>query len=1597
MRKKLAIIFTIITTIICSIFVVQKFISLKENEVEKLNKNNMFTTDVYFTDITFPTCNSECCENIQVIIKPQGYADEYNTLVITADNKDENNYLEIRQGMFEYFDVILYSPTTGREKLIDTLTFKYVDEDQREDTHSLNYTVEESLVCPISTINYDITKEWKDGNSENRPTEIEFGLYTGEGTIEGSTCTASVETNWKCTINQDYYDAIPEKVRIYENTNNNSDISNYYICENCQTANRTETNGDSTEEILSDYIEINNFSINNETSAIVKFTNLIYEENKFLISKIWNDNNNKLGKRPNSIDVVLKQNGIDYKNINITNEYWEYGPFYVPVYDSNGNKIEYTIEEKTVPYYEEVNYEYIENSKKTRSIYNGDTYKITNTLSYNENITISKKWVDGNNKNNVRPSKVEVIIYQNDKEYKTIELSGSTDEWTTQVSVPKYDNNQEEYQYTIKEKTIELENEEYNYVSSVDGLKITNTLNKKLTIKKKWQDNSNAYQTRPPTINIKLLQNNIEYKELTLQGTGNEWTSDVTVPLYNDSNENYTYTLKEATPSEYKVTYNGFTITNTLSKESTIIINKEWIDNSNKYNTRSDSIEVLLKQNGNDYKKISITSKDDWTTNEINVPKYDENGMKYQYSLEETKINAYDIVEYEYNREPASFTDGTSNEQPEFYRIINTLSHNENITITKKWLDGNNENNVRPSKVEVIIYQNDKEYQTLELSGSTDEWTTQVSVPKYDNNQEEYQYTIKEKTFNLANEDYNYASSVDGLTITNVLNKKITINKIWIDNENAYLTRPDNIEIELLQNNLKYKELILEGTNNEWITNVIVPLYNNTNERYNYTIKENDVSGYKTTYNQTELSITNTLTDNKEIVIRKKWVDNSNLYNTRPNSVEIILKQNEVEYKKITVNGTTDIWESIPIKIPTYDSNGKQYTYTIEESEVKYYQKSYDQNTYTITNTLKYNENKTISKKWLDGNNENNVRPSKVEVIIYQNDKEYQTLELSGSTSEWTKNIEVPKYDDNQEEYKYTVKEKTFNLANEDYNYVSSVDGLTITNVLNKKISITKKWIDNNNTYSTRPNSVSVKVLQNNSEYKNITIIGQLTNNEWKEVITVPLYDKENNKYKYTLNEKEIADYKTIYDNEKLIISNLLSVEKEIIITKEWIDNNNEYSTRPQSIKISLKQNGETYKVLTLSGNGNTWKSEKIKVPTYDEEGHKYEYTITEDSIKSYGIVSYNQNDLTVTNSLKENENLVITKKWIDNNNSYLTRPQELKITLLQNNKEYKEITLTGESNEWKTYIEVPVYDNNQIKYKYSIKESTDNLNSDYSNITYSKEDLSITNKLEKDISITLTKIWKDDNDKYKTRPSKININILKNGKEFKKVELTSDTDWKKTINQLPLYDEFGKKNTYTIEENLILNHYANITYDQTTYTITNEMTSVPKVKLYFNVTNGYTEYGKDEIKYDEEGFKKVLEEYNLKYEDEYIYKLYLENVDTGEKIEGNLSTMGTLEFDNLTYGTYRAMIGEDKYFDFVNMLNIEEVPGVTYKEDEYGGTITITPTGKDIIYGVKVLNKITKPIENPETSSGIFAIIIITIVSLLSLVLMYSKLKKEI
>lgn len=138
------------------------------------------------------------------------------------------------------------------------------------------------------------------------------------------------------------------------------------------------------------------------------------------------------------------------------------------------------------------------------------------------------------------------------------------------------------------------------------------------------------------------------------------------------------------------------------------------------------------------------------------------------------------------------------------------------------------------------------------------------------------------KSITVDGVDQNISTFKDNYTFSNISadhhikvvyeaipNKTLTITKVWQDWDDMYSIRPTNLNIDVLQNNVKYSTVTLTSSNaitgdsNTWRTTVSVPQYDKYRNELTYTIQEDEANEnikyfYVTpTYDQSTLTVTN--------------------------------------------------------------------------------------------------------------------------------------------------------------------------------------------------------------------------------------------------------------------------------------------------------------------------------------------------------------------------------------------------------------------------------------------------------------------------------------------------------------------------------------------------------------------------------------------------------------------------------------------------------------------------------------------------------------------------------------------------------------------
>ena len=252
--------------------------------------------------------------------------------------------------------------------------------------------------------------------------------------------------------------------------------------------------------------------------------------------------------------------------------------------------------------------------------------------------------------------------------------------------------------------------------------------------------------------------------------------------------------------------------------------------------------------------------------------------------------------------------------------------------------------------------------------------------------------------------------------------------------------------------------------------------------------------------------------------------------------------------------------------------------------------------------------------------------------------------------------------------------------------------------------------------------------------------------------------------------------------------------------TKTWNDEENKDKTRPEKITIYLLANGKVINDKEIS-EADGWKYSFTGLAKYDVNGNEIKYTVDESEVEKY-TKQINGYDIVNTYTPPETIDISGTKTWNDEGNKDKTRPEKITIYLLANGKQVdaKEIS---EKDGWKySFTGLAKYDDNKQEIKYTVDES------EVEKYTKQVNGYDIVNTYIPDnpptpetVDISGTKTWNDEGNKDKTRPEKITIYLLANGKQVDAKEISEKDGWKYSFTGLAKYDDNKQEIKYTVDE----------------------------------------------------------------------------------------------------------------------------------------------------------------------------------------------------
>lgn len=294
----------------------------------------------------------------------------------------------------------------------------------------------------------------------------------------------------------------------------------------------------------------------------------------------------------------------------------------------------------------------------------------------------------------------------------------------------------------------------------------------------------------------------------------------------------------------------------------------------------------------------------------------------------------------------------------------------------------------------------------------------------------------------------------------------------------------------------------------------------------------------------------------------------------------------------------------------------------------------------------------------------------------------------------------------------------------------------------------------------------------------------------------------------------------------------------KIKVQKKWQDNNDQAHKRPDSVTIVLKGDGVEKARKTITAQEN-WEWTFTNLPKKNANGNDIVYTIEELSVDGYktNIAGDVKNGFTVTNTLKPTVEVTAKKVWVGDANRTDARPASIEFILKADGMEKTRKTV-GEGEGWQwTFRNLPKENDDGNDIVYTIEEvPVEGYKTTIAGDA--KNGFTVTNRLipppptthPKEIAIPVEKVWEDDGNREKLRPTSVTVRLYADGKDTgKSVVLTETNDWKGKFLHLPEFNA-GKKIVYTIEEERVAHYASTVTGNQTDgFTVTNRVEEPPK------------------------------------------------------------------------------------------------------------------------------------------------------------------------
>ena len=567
------------------------------------------------------------------------------------------------------------------------------------------------------------------------------------------------------------------------------------------------------------------------------------------VNKVWDDANNQDGSRPDSITVHLVKNGVKTNQsatLSVANNWSNANAFTnLPVYE-NGMKITYGVQEDVPSGY----------TVTTDDVDKNHDITLTNTHHpNNKKVWFSKQSLGGQELAGA-----------------TMRLTGTLNDTTKTFAAQTWTSNGSQQSFILDPGTYTLtETKAPAGYTKADDITFSVDINGKITVDGKTQtDGTLTMVDKPDTNGIFFSKTavgggaELAGAEFNLTGSTFEgktidpitWTSGGTPKRFMLEDGVYTLTETKAPtgyeavkPLTFTVREGQVYIDGVLQSDRTIRVEdciattmvrvrKVWSDSN--YGDRPEKVTFHLLRNAKELidqqYTVEVDSSSSWTHTWTDLPRYDENGERYNYTVDEETMQKLKDGSYRVSITKRPYQDGAE------YTVLNVREPDAiSAKVTKTWNDNSDNDGKRPHKLTFHVWGTSEQpkdptdltrgfedkteqmiVQDVNVSGDQQSWVFE-GLPKLNIYSKPYAYTVTEEnvdgytTSGCAADETGTAgteskgcvfkptdSSTDkekDFHVTNTYTPETTtlsVTKQWDDNANSDNGRPASLTVWVL-------------------------------------------------------------------------------------------------------------------------------------------------------------------------------------------------------------------------------------------------------------------------------------------------------------------------------------------------------------------------------------------------------------------------------------------------------------------------------------------------------------------------------------------------------------------------------------------------------------------------------------------------------------------------------------------------------------------------------------------------------------------------------------------------------------------------------